>query len=970
MTGASVEGSQQTARDLWLLATQLYSNRPNEPGSVGRYGWVGLRAITLNALSLQGNNATSLIAAEELLSLLSEIDSPKTPTDTSHDVGALIETQTPGQPASDHGIRTSQTSAHGTTSSHGKGSSTTQSSSHGARTTQPSTRPPGKPPLDATATPDASSGESMNRKASSFARQLRESFASLTSGSIILAMESRWAENDVVGTVDVPLSAASVQPLGCAWRLVRLDRCIDAQSQCLALLSKLHRSLPTQSLGAALPLPSAFPIYVSSVMSMQTETDLELECVKKAVKKDSGASSDPMATFFNPFDSKRSNKSQAGVVAEGEERAMCVELSNRLSIPVTVLRCQLDFRGEVAGGIRATPLSFTIPPKASAFMVHFPFVVLPIEEPSQRTFEVASLSMTFAGRVISIPVDPRADVATSEATIGRQIPAPASLYHRQASSVSRANSDKGDDNLVLPRVESCPPQPRLQVHLAKGNAPVTSERPIFVSLAEGELYSLPALRLTNYQGSAGLGKIERLQIFTVDVPGMADKLIFDSQVDLTPDPDFTPQVGRDQPPLKLRCLSSTINLSELNGSQSSGTLVTIQISASHRIREHVPKKASFKLRFRYRGTPSATSEFWRRREIRFRVSCISGPRISSIDFGPNLLATKSYRDVCRILHSSRNDFRSEKFFAVEAGDADHWKSEVSALQRVGMDSGVHVANADASFILTVSNETNAALVLSRDRGEAVGGFSQFPIAALLIHPGVNAKIPVIMPRIPRTSEAASVDYLVDQVTSLTKLKWEVQRLESTKDEGTHADSYGEDAQGYLSIPRACLADIIEKHPSIVSHVCEPPCVIEFSLNHVSVLQVPSVSLRVGEPLSAGMEVRMASWIPRNVLDSCCLTLEFVCTRQNTVEGTHSGSRLGYVWCGKTRQLFQPRDANREAVSASSLKHGTKVVFSSSGVYALAAALRLSYIDASKDEVWLAPIVAEVSVGSVNPSPSA
>jgi hypothetical protein len=974
MTGANVERSQQKARDLWLLATHLYSNRPNDQGGVGCYGWVGLRAITLNALSLQGNNHTSLIAAEELLSLLSEIESPEPPTDASPDGSALLEVHSPGQPVSNHGVRSSQTSVHGGTSSHGKGSSSTQASSHGARTTQATTRPPGKPPLDANAMPDASSGETMNRKASSFARQLRESFASLTSGSILLAMESRWAENDVIGSADVPLASASVQPLGCAWRLVPLDRCIDAQSQCIALISRLHRSLPTQSLDSARPSPAALPIFVSSVMSMQAETDLELECVKKAVKKESSASSDPMATFFNPFASKRSNKSQAGIVAEGEERAMCVELSNRLSVPLPVLRCQLEFRCEGSCSIRATPLSFTIPPKASGFMVHFPFVVLPIDEPSQRTFEVAGLSMTFAGRLISIPIDPRAGVESVEAT-ERRVPAPASLYHRQTSSVSRASSDKGNDILELPRVESCPPQPRLQVHLAKGNVPVTFERPILVTLAEGELYSLPALRLTNYLGSAGLGKIARLQILSVDVPGMADKLIFDSQVDITPDPAFTPHIERDQPPLILRCLSSSMNFSELNGNKSPGALVTIEISASHRIREHLPKVTSFKLRFRYRGIASATSEFWRKREIRFRVSCIAGPRISSMDFGPNLLATKSYRVVCRVLQSSRNDFRSGKYFAVESNGDEHWKSDVSALRRVGVDSGVHVASADASFILTVSNDTNAALMLSRERGEALGGFPQFPITALLIHPGVTAKIPVIVPRIPREDGTASADYLVDQVTSLTKLKWEVQRHEKSEDDDTLADSYGEEARGYLSIPSPCLRDIIESHPSIVAHVCEPPCVIAFALNNVSASQVPSVSLRAGEPLRACMEVRLASWIPQNALDRCCLTLEFVCTRGNgspasAVDGTQPGSRMGYVWCGKTRQVFQPKDADRKAVSDQSLKHESKVVFCTSGVYALAACVRLSYIDASENEVWLAPVIAEVNVGNVNPSPSA
>ena len=54
--------------------------------------------------------------------------------------------------------------------------------------------------------------------------------------------------------------------------------------------------------------------------------------------KDKGA----MATFYNPFDVKKKSDDIARV-AEEEERSMSVQFGNRLSIPLEVRRCQLEF---------------------------------------------------------------------------------------------------------------------------------------------------------------------------------------------------------------------------------------------------------------------------------------------------------------------------------------------------------------------------------------------------------------------------------------------------------------------------------------------------------------------------------------------------------------------------------------------------------------------------------------------------
>jgi hypothetical protein len=281
-----------------------------------------------------------------------------------------------------------------------------------------------------------------------------------------------------------------------------------------------------------------------------------------------------------------------------------------------------------------------------------------------------------------------------------------------------------------------------------------------------------------------------------------------------------------------------------------------------------------------------------------------------------------------------------------------------------MENGIHISSKDTGIVLTVVNETSAELVLSKEDGSAVGGCQDFPLPTVFVHSGVSAKIPVVIPRIARTYSGSSTDELLNKIIELTRLHWEVRSVTRGAREG---ESFDEAVQGDLSLPRTCLMDIIERHPSFVAGVCEAPCAIELLVQGSSVGMMPSTLVQVGRPLSLTVKVKMASWIPPNVSDKCHATLEFLCARMAanaaaTVQTEDSVAKREYVWGGKSRKSFDLKVlAQNKALSASCLEHTVKLAFCEYGEFALSACTRLTYGESSQGEVWLSPTAAVITV---------
>lgn len=920
MSEIRTETSEQTARDLWMLARELYREKPNTAAKGGDYSWAVLRAITLNALSSLSTSNMSHRAAEELLSLLGEI-SPAIP--------AAYDGRTP--------VNLLSTTVQ-------KKAADVKSDSPPAKESRLSDSKGGRPPT-------AESDSDAATAAGAFARQLRESFTTLTVQASIVTYESKWAEDEATRPIDVPLSQlsgpfASVQAMGCVWRNTSLQKCSEAQSKCINRLLKIRRSLPTVSLGNEIATTAfgcdtrLLPLFVSSAMTIKEEVELELESVAREKKVDAD-SQGAMATFFNPFANKRSSKDKMTIVAHEEERAMLVSFGNKLAVPLAVQRCQIEFQEEARGLVKATPLSFTLPPKASDFVVQFPFSVLPgratlNDSPQVSAFEVKGIRMTILGRVFFLKFDALSSTAQSSTGTGA-LPPPAALYPKK--TVKTAENDN-------PRFKSCPSQPRLEVHFAKSGGPVDVERPIVLYLVDGELLTLPSLRLKNYPGPSGRGYVERIQIYSVDVPGLPDRKSFDTDEPASNETEdsFVASVtkGEKSPAMRLRALGSGFKLDELNARAGDGSVINFQIAASQLMSRKLGKSAKMKIRFRYRGTSDAHAEYWRRKEIALRIVCVNGPRISSIDFRPDLATGSAFAEMCNSLHIRNAENEQSPAKQLEGGNTS--SELVSDNLKVGMCSGLFIATSEVVFILTVSNETTSEMTLSRDGGP-VGGFTSCPLETLRMRGGVSAKFPVVLPRIPRGSSDGRVD-VANEIVALTKLRWE---LNLEKSIGV------EMAKGTMRIPLEALKDIMERYPTVLSRICESPCRIDLFVAGVPSHVGGTTTLSTGKPLEIAAEVFNNTWVPAEVIAKCSLSIEFFCARKDQSSSSAAGGARDYVWAGKLRHVFGMSDDGK--------KHRVKIVFVTPGAYCVSACARIRHVDAPEgvEEVWWAPVAGSIQV---------
>lgn len=546
-------------------------------------------------------------------------------------------------------------------------------------------------------------------------------------------------------------------------------------------------------------------------------------------------------------------------------------------------------------------------------------------------------------------------------------------------STNQGPGEVDEKEVEKPRFETCPCQPRLLIHFSKSGAPVNPEKPVQISLANGEIFFLPSLHLKNYSGPSGHGTMEQLQIHAIDMPGLQDHKLFDSDEDMPAlsEEAFTQQLIQDEkcPPLRVRVFTPSLKLDEVNNKDGSGSVVSFQIGAAHSMKRQIRNGAVVKIRFRYRGASTSSNYFWRKREILVRVSCVNGPGISSMDFRPDLAAGSAFTEMCRCLSKRRQLQQS----ATERRGSVEGKKEsdgTNGLHRVGLDQGVHVSSLDVVFVLTVSNETTSEVVLHREGGEQVGGFSNSPLTTIQVHPGVSVKFPVVVPRIPRTKDDGSPTQLAKDVVSMTKLRWETKRGDGS--------SVSEVAKGYMRIPLKPLKEIIQKNPSFVSRICEPPCQIQLKVEGKSTAaaassggaSVPLKTISLGKAVEIGAEVSVASWVPPHIASKCTLAVEFFCaaasgTNGTTDEGTtalvgNASPTREYVWCGKLKQEF-PME---KTASDGDIKHKTKIAFVKPGIFLVSGCARIRHEDADAgEEIWWAPVAATFHVEKLRGNPA-
>lgn len=844
---------------------------------------------------------------------------------------------------------------------------------------------------------------SVNPKAVTVASRTSGFFTTQANQQTLLCVaQAKWAEDKPIPAAKVPLVeelsdyslANSLVALRAVLPKIDIESCALAQQRCINQITDLRKETPTLSGMDHLVNPLASyhsgemaPLKIESATIVKSESHLLLERTK--AHGFSGKATGVMATFFNPFDNKKKQaekKIAATLVAEGEEREVELEFSNRLSVPLEIPSCELVFNKNDCDRIKAPALSFTVPPKAQNFKARFPFIVITKERDPVNAneedaalpvlYEVTAIRLTCLSRSFLIPVND--EIADDGIPL---LPIPASVYTR-----STHNNPKKKEEEVKPRFEAVPAQPNLYVSFSTSQTPIEDGTTVPVHLSDGEIFTIPSFRLQNDFGPSGLGLMERLQIIGVGMPGIPEEVLFDTDaaaaaLEEQDDDDSGEEVEEDAfeqlmeedglPPLKMKALCESLSIKSINDkSTGEGSRVTFQVAATHDMGNQLANGGNVRIRFRYRGiSPNPATEIWRKREVALRIIRVKGPRISSLTFRSDLSWGSSYTELCHSLaqqklrseaiarkwgsHRAFVDVEPSSLHYGEAKDKPTNDSGLSLISRVGMDAGVHVASDEIVVLMAVANETNSTILLSNRKGR-VGGFSGSPMPTVRVTSGVSVKIPVVIPRIPRVN-LEDLDQAMDIAAELvanTALTWKsvTDGSGGTEDEVSFNHKV---RQGRVRIPSKCLREIISEHHSFSSRICVAPVTVHVRIGRPD--GDPHLSVKRGSAVTAHVTVRIQEWVPAEVLERLALTMEFGCARKNATVSTSTGSsspKKDYVWCGLLRRTVSPKGGE--------MQHHARVVFLTEGVFVVNACAKVS-AEPGVEETWWAQFAEQVVV---------
>ena len=396
-------------------------------------------------------------------------------------------------------------------------------------------------------------------------------------------------------------------------------------------------------------------------MILKSPSHLLLDKLKAAGFTGKGKGS--LATFFNPFANKKNEsmgKNLITLVAQGEERTIVVEFSNSLAVPLQIPTCQLVFDKSRNVDVEGPPLSFTIPPKAKKYAVHFPFIVESLGlnheneenaiqavdatgnekyDPPLFSFKAEGIRVSIFNRSFFVPFQfdaiahPKDGSSNQKVHESHQIPNPISTFEPYKKKKKVVTDKQKCVNL-----EAVPAQPNLLVSFSNSPTPIEDAATVPVHLSDGEIFTIPPFRLENDFGSSGLGSLERLQIVGVGMPGLPEQILFDTdevakaleeEEDRFSDEESENDVfdemmeGDGLPPLKMKCLAEGFSLASINDKSKSlgeGSILSFQVAATHDMGNKIINGGNVRIRFRYHGqSPTEGIEIWRKREIALKI---------------------------------------------------------------------------------------------------------------------------------------------------------------------------------------------------------------------------------------------------------------------------------------------------------------------------------------------------------------
>ena len=977
-TTVAAEYSSNSKPHIWYSASQLYSS------TASSYGWASLRATIYQGLMNTDSPHYSDLASQKFLHLLCEL-SPNTTTKMTSNKQQISRAHSSNYSNSNH-----------------------------------------------TNAPMEETEESLlpNTLSSSLSS---EKAASQNKKHVFLP--HRWNENPPISMIPLPFTTSSCSSLdkavlNCVIPNIPLHQNRLIQEQIIQQLHTIRTNASTTTTNSGNRMTP--PIVVESAKLMDCSSHLVLNRTKAAGFGNNNAATkdQSMATFFNPYDKQNSNTTgntnadgtsnnnndsvaNAILIAQGEERTIKIQFSNRLSVPLFICTCQLQFKHSSQSSIEAPPLSFTLPPKAKNFVVYFPFLVhtnlntttttttTKTESSKTNILDLIGLQVAIFNRSFTIPFQTPPSTNEEE----NMIPAPASVYQRSTHNhTTNANNIRLKQKELSVQLETVPAQPNLLVSFTTSLTPLEDNASVPVHLSDGEIYTIPPFRLENDFGPSGLGSMERLQIVGVGLPGLSDEILFDTDelaqaLEEEEGDDFTDTSSEDDdetssdyfeelmesdglPPLKMKCLADGLSLASINDKSKSmgeGSVLTFQMAATHDMGNQLANGGNVRIRFRIRG-PSSTPglEIWRKREVSLKIVRVKGPRISSLTFRSDLSWKSAYSELCHALAQQKQQWQqvpkweTSKLILHHPNKQQQRSSLKHSKNNVTMEDSQPVANNDTeqeenSVLYRVGTDQGVYVsgedivvlmavanetnetIVLSNRQGMVGGFQGSPMPTVTVTSGVSVKIPVVIPRIERIDEATGE--IVDIAAELIART----ALQWNVPNKTR--------HGRVRIPSKCLREIMDNYKSFASRICRPPISVTIATPGK---EGEEIHILPGDAVDTFVSVDVQDWVPPKVKDRCCMTMEFCCARKDTGETTllqkeetekkdTFQKRADFFWCGQLRRT----------VTMSPDTHTARVAFLEPGTYVVSACAKLSQYHQTEEEIWWAPHAKIVHVSSPN-----
>jgi hypothetical protein len=948
----------ERASAMWMQASRLLSNNSNNLVSGGNYGWATLRAVALHALVIQGTKELSEEAAKQLLMLVSEISPPNHP---SRAQGLLLPKHESPEKLDGSGRNLSF----------------------------------------------AGAARSYIRDSAKEVRsRSKELFGNPSDMSSLVVVQSKWVEDDPLEPTLVPMGdfssdfAPRVLELPSVWPTIRFENCAVAQERLVQQIYDLRKKIPASTLQNANSNFSRnnknnnqkLPIEITSIHIVNPNSSLKLERVESKPKRKIAEEEDhSMATFFNPY-AKQDRKIEPTTIPRGEEQYISVSFTNKLAIPFDVDACKVEFDTPKRGSIKAPSISFVVPGQTNNFAVRFPFIVLEkFNDEDINALEVKGIYITALSRSIFLPIGPsKVDESNNKDSREEKeepiIPESTSLYIRRDYDKTTRLEDQKPKTILSPSLEITPPQPKLRVSFASSPTRMDDESIIPVLLADGEIFTLPKMCVSNDTGLDGRGTIEKLQISAIGLPGLSEVVLYDMS-SLNEESNENPAAGsvkqQKQGPISISAKTVGMDATTLNSSakkNSMGSFLAAKLFASPNMGAQT-NGCDMTLRFRYRGkSVSSSLEVWRKYEVEIKILRVKGPRIPSLSFRCDLFWDSGYSELCHSLPAGNKPVGSYDF---DISDKDN--NEEFVANRLGRDPGIHVCSDKAVVMISVANESSSPIILTRVDGSPFG-FPSSQMDSLKVSKGVSAKFPILLPRVDRSENVCQ------ELIDMTKFEWR------SCIPGSHPDDAQETGgsmfpanrrvrQGILELPFSCLKTIIDENPIFLSRICKAPCSIGVSIatgsNNAGVV-ASSPNAIVGKPVDVSVTVEMAKWLSFDLKKSTKCVLSFCCAKQNSsldadkenraiadINKTNSSSSKGFVWIGQTRKnlrIGETSSSSSKENEAASVHHQARIIFLEEGDYYVSACLNLSGAEQDDDddssgvkEVWWANKAAKMHV---------